>query len=222
MRVGSIGSSYVPQINAKKEKNKPAFKAEVRIIKRQSFRNKDLPDDHGINLVKMTKYAETAYKDYGSDNILLIIKPTVNEDGGNIVEDMEISAVYKDLDIARIEILEEAQKNPPRKGSEEEAEINGLKNYDKGTMARLNTVLGPRLVMSPSYDMGSLFNRPAKKFLDKETLDRKVKAVIDIMMGSLPPEQLVFKWYPKTMTKLDDQYQWRDYLYGRVDSFKKS
>lgn len=82
MRVSSIGSfGYsTPKTASKKNQpqlKNPAFKADVKVTQ-FSFSEEEMPEEQAKPLLRALVHAKTAYKNLGSDNILITLKPFTN------------------------------------------------------------------------------------------------------------------------------------------------
>lgn len=216
MRVGSIGSlgAYSASNNnvKKQQNNSPSFKADVRIVKDESFQNKHMPDEHGINMLKLLTYAQTAYKDWGSDNILITLKPKVNgEKGKNAISNIEIKTMYKDPELARKEILEYAEKNPSDGGDFRKETIEALKKREPGAMARLKNIF----VVGQIFTTASYKDRD-RKMPDKEMLDDWIKIIVECKSVSPPEPQRLMIWGPDKLSR-EEKSKLNEFLYSRID-----
>lgn len=216
MRVGSIGSlgAYFASNNnvKKQQKNSPSFKADIRIEKNEMFSNKHMPDEHGINMLKLLTYAQTAYKDWGSDNILITLKPKVNgEKGNNTVSNIEIKSMYKDPELGRKEILENIENNPSEDGYDNWEDIVSLRKREPEIMARLKNI----------ENDGDLFSTASykdrdRKMPDKELLDKEMKLIIDSYIEGPPSPQRLMIWGPDKLSR-EEKSKLNEFLYSRVD-----
>lgn len=144
MRVGSIGSfgAYsAPKNNVKQQNNSPSFKADVRVIPTRNWSPEEMPPEHALQIIKILKYAQTAYKDLGSDNLLIQILPVMDTSEGkskkNIGWGIDMFYGFKDAETARKEILENRKKDDYQK---REVDLKGLKDRDPQIMENLKTV----------------------------------------------------------------------------------
>lgn len=120
MRVSSIGSfgysspKFAPQKHQSRP-NAPAFKADVRVTQ-FSFSEEEMPENQAKSLLSTLVHAKTAYKNLGSDNILIILKPFTNGEtkSKKIKSNIRITAVYKDAKKALDEIKENVKNNPEK------------------------------------------------------------------------------------------------------------
>lgn len=144
MRVGSIGSfgAYsAPKNNVKQQNNPPSFKADVRIMPTQFWSPEEMPPEHALQIIEILKHAKTAYKNLGSDNLLIQIQPVMDTSEGkskkNIGCGIDMFYGFKDAETARKEILENRKKDDYQQHADY---LKGLKDRDPQIMEDLKTV----------------------------------------------------------------------------------
>lgn len=185
MRINSV-SDYTSTYS--KNKNvKNNFKADVR-IEDTYFSEHEMPDEHFNTINSIFKSIDGKFKNVGSDNILLILKPYTNGETKRrkIKSDIMVKGMFKDVHRAHKEILDYTKRN------QLEDEYRYLKELEKDEskfqayLSRLSGVFTSNSVLSDEdvyVDKIKDFKIPTQKMVE-----RTINEAIDTMTKFIPNE----------------------------------
>lgn len=187
MRINPI-STYSPNYQKNNQNNqKTNFKADVR-IEDTYFSEHEMPDEHFNTINSIFKSIDGKFKNVGSDNILLILKPYTNGETKRrkIKSDIMVKGMFKDVHRAHKEILDYTKRN------QLEDEYRYLKELEKDEskfqayLSRLSGVFTSNSVLSDEdvyVDKIKDFKIPTQKMVE-----RTINEAIDTMTKFIPNE----------------------------------
>ena len=187
MRINPI-STYSPNYQKNNQNNlKTNFKADVR-IEDTYFSEHEMPDEHFNTINSIFKSIDGKFKNVGSDNILLILKPYTNGETKRrkIKSDIMVKGMFKDVHRAHKEILDYTKRN------QLEDEYRYLKELEKDEskfqayLSRLSGVFTSNSVFSDEdvyVDKIKDFKIPTQKMVE-----RTINEAIDTMTKFIPNE----------------------------------
>lgn len=196
MRIGSIGthgistSYYSDKLHQKQTKMYPNFKADVRIADGIHIDGEVLPEAQAKPLLQSLVHAMTAYKDWGSDNILVYLKPVI-EPGSWMKKpraNIEVLAMYKDPAIEVQKLKEDLKNNPEKvkkslKYHNDELE-KAFRELKKNPEKKLEDYQA-QIMRTTAYD--KIFDKD--NTVTPQRLDKHMKFVIDTMTDYIPFEK---------------------------------
>lgn len=182
MRVGSVGFFTAHKNN--NIQNKTSFKADVRIAGGFNYSGNEMPEEQARPLFQSLVHAMNAYKDKGSDNILLYLKPVFTPGSWTKKPktDIQILALFKNPDVAIKEVKAKAQNNP-----EEFFARNMSASYKQELKERMLLLENPTENVRKQYRDTILIDEACgNNALNTANLDKTVNSVIDNMTHRLP------------------------------------
>ncbi|MFR1503881.1 MAG: hypothetical protein ACLSUS_07250 [Opitutales bacterium] len=171
MRVGAITASYTHKIKKQNQKQQ-SFKADVQIgrIYIDSFGEKNqLKYNEVCALNSLLKYAQTAYKNVGTDNNLVILYPYLEKDEKTKQQyaDIEVCFMNKNAEEARRAILNNKHRLYREYGDSVKKDLQALADRDETAMKSLTVPYKWSFIRGRGRDWGEpLQNVPTKKDLD--------------------------------------------------------
>lgn len=227
MRVSSIGSygysspKFAPQKH-QSHPNAPAFKADVRVTQ-FSFSEEEMPENQAKSLLSTLVYAKKAYKNLGSDNILITLKPFTNGEtkSKKIKSNIRITAVYKDAKKALEEMIENIKNNPTKaaevniwgkNASRVEKTIDYLENNQKEVTKALGELV---------YEDNAYTPIPSAKetTVTPEMLDKVVEDMVDAMSYSTNINEPIPFFWEKKHRGINEYYVPEDEIQEKILSF---
>lgn len=212
MRVGSIGT-FAP-INSYKNtnaKNNTSFKADIRLAKGTNVDSSDLSEEDAKQLFKAIVNTMIEYKNKGSDNFLIYLKPVFTE-GSWISKpkaNIEITGLYKDPDLAVKEIRDYIRKNP----EEAKKSISYTNGRDTLNFAKKILKDNPQKARETYQEFShqSMGRQLDEKgcTVTEEQLKNKLDFLIDLMKYKVPQDGIKstpFCWEKKSAYDIEDSY----------------
>lgn len=179
MRIGYINSLCPPKTHKKDLKSTPvkpsktniSFKADVRIADKCYLDNNSVTDEQINKMENLLEDAKTAYKDWGSDNLLVVLTPIIRKRFlAKDALDIAVTAAFKDPERAKkeaIEKLTEQEKN------ETDKRYSRLSYYTKDNDYTEFLVTSPHFIAALSKE----HDRPRQAVTTKEDLDQYMNYV---------------------------------------------
>lgn len=199
MRLGSVSpissfgfSKANNQSSQKQVQHSPSFKADVRIARGTNIDGEALPEEQAKPLLQSLVHAMTAYKNLGSDNILIYLKPIIEPGSWSKKPraNIEVTAVFKDPAL-EVQKLKEDLKNNPDKvrkaliyfedGPEKEKEINELKRNPEKKLEDFRVENFHSTVYESCCEKDIT--------VTPERLDHRIKSVVDRMTNYIPSKK---------------------------------
>lgn len=180
MRIGYINSFSTPKVNEKNLKSTPmkpskanmSFKADVRIADMCYFNNNSVTDEQVNKMENLLEWAKNAYKDWGSDNLLIVLTPVIRKRFlAKDALDIAVTAAYKDPERAKKDAIEkwtEYEKN------ETDLRYSCLSSYTKDDDYTQFLITAPHFIAALSKE----HDKPRQAVTTKEDLDQYMEYVI--------------------------------------------